>query len=209
MTRAGLSRDKVLAAAVRLVDEHGLEELSMRRLGLVLGVEAMSLYRHVRDKGDVLDGVHETILGEMRLPRPSGDWEADVRALAHAFRKVLRAHPNALPIFAARPAVTPASLHYVERALAALEGAELEEAERIYAFETLAAFVIGHTSLWCAPTPAPSARVAYGELDGERFPLLRSHATTIARLSVDREFAFGLDALIRGIERRRESAGGE
>jgi TetR/AcrR family tetracycline transcriptional repressor len=196
MAGAGLSREKVLEAAVRLVDEQGLAALSMRRLGAALGVEAMSLYNHVHDKGDLLDGIHEAILAEMKLPRTQSDWRRGARALAHAFRDVLVAHPNALPIFASRPAVTPGSLQYIERALAVLDGTPgLRKADLLHAFQTLVAFVIGHTSLHHAPAEAARAPA----LDPARLPVL---ARAMAAHDPDKEFAFGLECILRGLASR-------
>src|SRR5687767_13509300 len=95
-----LTRERVLAAAVRIVDREGLEALTMRRLGEALGVEAMSLYRHVPGRGALLDGIHETILSELPDPPRIADWMDAVLAQARAYREVLTAHPNALVLFA-------------------------------------------------------------------------------------------------------------
>ncbi|MEO1268258.1 MAG: TetR/AcrR family transcriptional regulator C-terminal domain-containing protein, partial [Myxococcota bacterium] len=120
MKKGRLSRKKILAAAVQVMDRDGLKTLSMRRLGVELGVEAMSLYRYVANKSALLDGIFETILGELKAPVGSGDWRTDVRHTARQFRAVLEAHPNAVLLFATRPAVTPASLDFVEASLAIL-----------------------------------------------------------------------------------------
>jgi len=121
--REALSRERILRTALDLVDREGLEAISMRRVGEELGVEAMSLYNHVANKAAILDGIFETVLAELRAPKRSPTWQAALGDRARALRAILRAHPNALPIFATRPAVTPASIAHVEAVLAALRDA--------------------------------------------------------------------------------------
>jgi len=102
--RTPLDRQRILEAALRLIDEHGLAELSMRRLGAELDVQAMSLYRHVPNKQAVVEGVRELIFEELaglQLTRPAtDDWQGSLRAAAQAFRQTCRRHPHALPLFA-------------------------------------------------------------------------------------------------------------
>src|SRR6266581_9634706 len=87
--RAPLSRDQVLRAAVALADESGIEALSMRKLGQVLGVEAMSLYNHVANKGDLLDGMIDVVFSEIGLPAADGGWKPAMRERAISVRAVL------------------------------------------------------------------------------------------------------------------------
>lgn len=102
--RPPLDRRRILEAALRIIDEHGLGELTMRRLGAALGVQAMSLYGHVDGKQAVVEGVRELIfekLAALRLVEPETDrWQDSVIAAADAFRDVCRAHPHAIPIYA-------------------------------------------------------------------------------------------------------------
>src|SRR5438270_2408762 len=102
-----LTRERVCEAALALVDEEGLDALSMRRLGTRLHVEAMSLYRHVRDKADLLDALHAAVLGDLAAElRPQAgptDWRELLARLARALRKALLAHPKVVPLFATRP----------------------------------------------------------------------------------------------------------
>jgi AcrR family transcriptional regulator len=175
----GLTRERVLEAAVSLVDREGLDALTMRRLAEVLGVEAMSLYRHVASKSDLLDGVHEMILGELVVPELKGPWRSVLRELARAFRRVLEAHPNAVLIFATRPAITPASVELVERVVAVLDRAGFGR-DAVHAFQAGVTFVIGQT-------------------------LFRLGASGDAEPSIaaDEEFEYGLDALLLGLEAKR------
>src|SRR5437764_13703077 len=88
----GLSRERVLHAAVRFADEHGIASLSMRKLGEAVGVEAMSLYNHVANKAELLDGMVDLIFSEIELPDDGSDWKAAMRARAVSARQVLARH---------------------------------------------------------------------------------------------------------------------
>lgn len=198
MASQGLSRDRVLRAAVGLVDREGLEALSMRRLGQDLGVEAMSLYRHVRDKADLLDGVHGAILDEMSVPAPGRDWHRDLARLATAFRQLLLRHPRALVLFADRPAVSSASLRLVERALSLLAVAGLRPERRVRAFQSLVAYVIGHTLQQQAPGDG-GRPLDYAALPAADYPQLRALGRRFHEDGADRSFAFGLEVFLRGL----------
>src|SRR6266511_3288529 len=91
--RLPLSRDRILQAALELTDEGGIESLTMRKLGQALGFEAMSLYNHVANKDDVLDGILDLVLAESEPPAPEGDWDAAIRASAVSVHDALRRHP--------------------------------------------------------------------------------------------------------------------
>lgn len=195
-----ISRDQVLKAALELVDDEGLDALSMRRLGERIGVEAMSLYGHVPNKEAVLDGVHEAVLQEMHVPAPECDWAADLCGLALSFRATLLAHPNAVPLFATRPAVTRASLAYVERALTVLSAPYPDMIGRIQAFQSLVAYVVGQTMLQLATGVEV---VAYDSLPADEFPSLARASVALADYSYDDEFIFGLEALLRGLQSGR------
>src|SRR3954469_4281965 len=90
--RTPLSRERILRAALELVDEAGLDALSMRKLGQALGFEAMSLYNHVENKDDVLNGILDLVLAEMEPPLPAGDWVSSVRASSISIHQALRRH---------------------------------------------------------------------------------------------------------------------
>src|SRR5437867_10194051 len=89
--REALTRERIIRAALRIMDEEGLEAVSMRRIGRELGVEAMSLYNHVRDKEDILDSICELVLSEFRIPNADG-WTEGARLAAREYRRLLLAH---------------------------------------------------------------------------------------------------------------------
>lgn len=198
--RDPLSRDRVLRAAVEVVDLEGMEALSMRRLGVELGVEAMSLYRYVPSKADLLDGIHEAILAEVVVPKLGRDWRKTVRAYALAFRATLVAHPNALSVFATRPAVTPSSLGHVEAGLAVLRAAGFSVEAAVSAFQVLVTFVVGHTLSSYAPAREEEISApAYHELDPTAYASLHEAAAVLDDRDLEQEFEFGLDVLLVGL----------
>jgi AcrR family transcriptional regulator len=199
----GLSRERVLEAAVRLVDERGLEGLTMRALGRALGVEAMSLYRHVGGKADLLDGIQGAILAEMEVPPQQGPWRERLRSLCLAFRQVLLSHPRALGVFNSRPAVAPSSLEHTEAVLEVLASAGFSPEEQLYALHGLVGLIVGLTGLQLGLVEREEAEVDYAAL-ADAHPRL----SEAGRLEVDgeEELAFALDAFLRGLEARRRAA---
>jgi len=191
----------VLATALQLVDEQGLGKLSMRRLGEALGVEAMSLYRYVTHKQDLLDGVHGAVLDEVVPPESSADWEARLRALSHAFRDALMRHPKTLPLFATRPAVAPSSLSLVDAALGILDEAGLPADEQLGALHALVAFIVGSCQAYAAWDDPEQPEVDYAALPAA-YSNLRRLAPQIAVEDPDLEFAQGLELWIAGLRTR-------
>lgn len=201
--RDPLTRDRVLRAAVEVVDREGLEALSMRRLGQELGVEAMSLYRYVPSKADLLDGIHEAILAEVVVPRGARDWRKTARGYARAFRSALVAHPNALSLFATRPAVTSASLRHVEAGFALLRSAGFDIGYAVSAFQVLVSFIVGHTLASHAPAREDErSTLDYRDLEPSEFPVLVEAAGVLDNRDLDEEFEFGLDVVLEGLASR-------
>ena len=175
MVGKGLSREGIVEAAIELIDAEGIEALSMRALGRACGVEAMSLYRYVANKDELLDAVQEGIVAQMQLP-PRGAKArkkclAYVEAAARELRRVLAEHPRAIPLFV-RPAATAGALTALEQVWRALTDAGFDDADALRALQALLAFVVGQ-ALW-----------QYGP-DGDR--------------NVDDEFEFGLEVLLLGL----------
>src|SRR3954465_7138723 len=119
----GISRDRVLKAAVGLADEIGIESLSMRKLGQALGVEAMSLYNHVANKDDLLDGMVDVVFGEIGLPSSATDWKTAMRQRALSAREVLARHSWAIGLMESRSRPGPATLRHHDAVLGCLRGA--------------------------------------------------------------------------------------
>lgn len=206
--RAGLTRERVLHRALAIVDDEGIDALSMRRLGRELGVEAMSLYSYVRNKQDLIEGVVEEVFRELPLVEPGpGPWADRLTAHAEAVRQVLLRHPNAVRLVAGRPLDTEGTAAYVESALVELQryGFDLETADRVLGM--LASFIIGSvaeqagneqriaaagTAVVEGATPRP------GRTDTDRFPRV-AEVMRRGEPDHDADFAFGLQVITAGI----------
>src|SRR5256885_17093394 len=140
-----LNRDRVLHAAVRLADKSGIESVTMRRLGKALGVEAMSLYNHVRNKDDVLDGIVGLVLDEIELPADAEDWEAAVRRTATSGHDVLLRHPWACSLVMSR--FRPGRVAYVNAILTTLREAGFSPRAAYHGYHALDSHMLGFT-LW-------------------------------------------------------------
>ncbi len=211
--RTPLSRERILQAALALVDRHGLEALSMRRLGAELGVEAMSLYRHFQNKEALLDGLQEAVLGELEpVPTRSG-WRTALARASHAYRKVLAAHTAVMPLFASRQLFSAGVMRHIEPSMAVLVEAGLSGAESVYAVEAITSYVVGHAmGQWGDPRTRDGGQFLslqlrqLSELPAEQFPLVAALLPTLASHDFDKSFALGLDALLDGLEARLKSA---
>ncbi|MBX3228777.1 MAG: TetR/AcrR family transcriptional regulator [Labilithrix sp.] len=204
--RQPLTRERILRAALHVVDRDGLDALSMRRVGEELSVEAMSLYNHVENKRAMLDGVFEAVLSELPPAKRHRSWSAALRERGLALRAVLRAHPNALPLFATRAAVTPAAIADLEAVLALLHDAGFRPEDALRTLQVLLAFVVGHTiATHGTRRPDEESRPDYERFSEETFPRVREMARVLATRDLEREFEFGLDAMLAGIAGRRAS----
>src|SRR5262245_36354744 len=127
-SRTPLSREQILRAAISLADESGIEGLSMRKLGRALGVEAMSLYNHVADKDDMLDGMVDLVWSEVPPPSPRGEWRAAIRKTAVRAHQILLRHPWVGSLTISLGRIHPARLRYIEAILSRLGKAGLPAA---------------------------------------------------------------------------------
>lgn len=196
----------VLRAALDVVDREGLDALSMRRLGVELGVEAMSLYNHVPDKGAILDGLCEVMLGELGDPPAGGDWRARARAQTHRFREVGLRHPNAFPLLATRPiGAYDATRDMSEATLAGLRDAGFDRVTAIMAYRTLVRYTLGFVLAEVgargelASDPAP--------VEPTDHPLFAEMLATVRADDSGALFEFGLDVLLDGLDAKRAPGG--
>jgi AcrR family transcriptional regulator len=158
--RVALSRERVVTAAIEFIDEQGLPGLTMRRLGERLGVEAMSLYRYVPGREDLLDAVVERVIDEMQHddevlsePHEGSGWQEFLQRLAHGVRRVALKHPKVFPLVASRPAEAPwlrpplRSMDWVETFLSGLEQAGFDDDSAVGAYRAYTSFLLGHLLL--------------------------------------------------------------
>ena len=206
-TRAPLSREAIFRAALEILECEGLSALSMRQVGAALGVEAMSLYNHVPNKAALLDGIYERILETVASAPRGASWPEYALHQGRALREALAAHPAALPIFASRPAVTPAALGRLEQSLAALRAGGLDPSGALTVLQVVFSFVVGHTTSCLGPRRADEhGEVDYAALDPYAYPHVREASRELAGYDPEREFEIGLEALVDGLQRRVESS---
>jgi AcrR family transcriptional regulator len=206
--RVPLSRDRILDAALALADEGGIEAVSMRRLGQVLGVEAMSLYKHVADKEAILDGVADLVMGEVEVPSPDLDWRTSIRRSAISMHKALRRHPWAGFVLESRLNPGPARLRYLDAVVGVLRGAGFDTATVASAFMALDSHTYGFTMQELAlPFDADSAPRIAAEMAAHVFADDYPNLAAMAELAMSGaqmlDFEFGLDLLLDGLERLR------
>jgi len=207
--REPLTRERILRAALRVMDEEGLEAVTMRHVGRELGVEAMSLYRYVKGKEDILDGILEVVMADFEFPEETGDWEADVRAGARAWRRLMIAHPTVIALFAEskHPASSPERLRPMEWAFDLLGRGGLSEDEVVHAFRAFGGYIMGSVLNEVAnPVPGMGDRDHRAEheqlaraLPTQEFPNLARLLPLMAECDADVDFEFGLDLLIAGL----------
>jgi AcrR family transcriptional regulator len=213
--RAPLSRERVLRAAVALVDDSGLKSLTMRKLGEAVGVEAMSLYNHVAGKDDLLDGMVDLVFSEIDLPSGGPDWKAAMRQRAISAREALARHPWGIGLMESRTSPGPATLRHHDAVLGILRGAGFSIELAAHAFSALDSYIYGFAvqeaslPFDTAEETAEVAQAILRQLPADQYPHL-------AELTVEHvlqpgydyanEFEFGLDLVLDGLERARNAS---
>jgi AcrR family transcriptional regulator len=209
-----LNRERVLQCAVQLADKEGIASLSMRKLGQQLHVEAMSLYYHVRNKNDILDGMIDIVFSEITLPALGVDWKTAMRERAISARHVLLQHPWAINLMESRIQGGSMTLRHHDAVLGSLRQARFSIELAAHAYSVLDAYIYGFTLQELTllfQTPEEVTAVAGTVL--ERLPT--AEYPYLAEMIVDHamkpgyyygdEFAFGLDLILDGLERRHET----
>ncbi|MEU2746086.1 TetR family transcriptional regulator [Streptomyces collinus] len=208
-----LNRERVLSAALALVDREGLSALSMRRLGAELNVEAMALYRYAASKDALLDGLVEALYLELeeQLAADAGEdagWRAGLHLVARVTYDVCLAHPQAVPLLATRLLAVPLSrrpaavLRDHERVLALLRQAGFDEATASAVFRAFTAWLLGYVSVELRPMvdnpdeTDPAFRLGLHRLSAKELPTLRETAAALAEQGGPEGLASGLDALL-------------
>jgi AcrR family transcriptional regulator len=208
--RQPLTRDLVLRSAVDVADSTGIDSLSMRRLAQELGVEAMSLYYHVSNKDDILDGMMDIVIGEIDLPSKEEEWKPAMRTRAISAHAVLSSHRWASALMDTRTNPGPASLQYYDSVIGCLRSAGFSIAQAAHAFSAIDAYIYGFGLQEIKlpfDTEEEAAEVAENLL--EQFP--SQQFPSLYEMIVDHvlqpgydysaEFEFGLDLILEGFER--------
>jgi AcrR family transcriptional regulator len=205
--REPLTKERILEAALRVMDAEGLEAVTMRRIGRELGVEAMSLYNHVEDKDDILNGVTERVFTEFDYPELTGDWMRDGRAMSHEWRRLLNLHPSVCQLLAERhkPLEGLAAFGAMDKALGLLRHAGLSERDAAQAFNALGSYILGYVTmeqglmLGNDEEHARQHDEAMNALRGSGFDNVVACLPHFADCDPDRQFDFGLELIFRGI----------
>lgn len=205
--RAPLTRARIVGAALALIDERGLDQLTMRRLGADLGVEAMSLYKHVPGKEAILDGVRELLLQEFAATLAGDDgalgWREHLGRFANAYRALGLAHPEAFGLLAQGPErAYVAGREIAEAGLARLIESGLDRRTAILAQRTIVRFVLGFSLVDRAAEDAGSPATPE-ELDALQVdqPLVGELMRSLGPESDQELFDFGLEAILEGLDR--------
>ena len=205
-----MSRGPVAAAALVFIDEHGIDALSMRKLGAELGVEAMSLYNHVANKDDLLDAVGELLYAEILAaysPDPDWTWQQDLRELGSVYRAAAHRHANALSIMADRVIPAPVKYMFLERCYRIFTKAGFDTKEAALAFDTSASWVVGSIRQelgLMAVLEQMEEPIARDELPTELLPVADFTDACLAWTAQQR-FDYGASIVIAGLEARLES----
>lgn len=211
--RPALSRERVLNAAVRLADDIGIASLSMRNLGDALGVEAMSLYRHVANKDDLLLGIVDLVAAEIEVPTIGGDWKAAMRRRAISAHTVLMRHPWATMLLVSQANVGPAMLRYVDATIGCLREAGFSWALTDHAWTAIDGFIYGFTlqklNFPFQPDEyAEKAKAFLPMIPASTHPYLNGMSQEVVAGRHDglHHFEFGLDLLLDGLDDLRVRA---
>lgn len=209
----GLSKDLVIAEAMRLADRDGFDGLSIRRLAEALRSGAMSLYHYVANKDDLLDAMVDVVFSEIELPASGTDWQAALRRRAVSARDTLIRHPWAITFMESRTFPGPANLRHREAVAACLRSAGFSIAMTTHATWLLDSYTYGFVLQEVTlPAATPdltgvTEQVLLPQLPSESFPHLHEAATAFLAEGFDpgAEFGFGLDLILTSLERLRES----
>lgn len=204
-----LSREGIVAAAVELADRDGLDGVSMRRLAQQLGVDAMSIYYHVHDKKALLGAMADAVAAEIPPAPTGGPWTERLRSLILGARQVMLRHPWAVRVFTDRATPTPAVLLHIERVLAVMRDGGCSVELGHHALHLLGSRILGFSQdlfddsaegAEAAP-PDPSWAATLPRV-AELAAAAVTHDGGLSGCDDEAEFAFGLDVLLEGLERR-------
>jgi AcrR family transcriptional regulator len=212
--RLPLSRNRILQAALKLVDEGEIESLTMRKLGQELGFEAMSLYNHVDNKDEVLDGILDLVLGESEPPSPTGDWDAAIRTSAISVHGALRRHPWSCTLVMAPGRIRPARLRYMDLLLGRLREAGFSAETTYHAYHVLDGHIFGfslwETSHFYTAEEAANFEAKFAQvITADAYPYLHEHAQQHFSEGPHHDvsaFELGLDLILDGLKKIHDTA---
>ena len=212
--RSQLSAERVLRAAVALADEGGIDALSMRKLGQVLGVEAMSLYNHVANKDEILNRIGDLVVSEIEIPAENLGWKAAMRERAISAHEVFLRHPWVTTLIESQVNMSPERLRYFDATIGSLRRGGFSIGQAYNAFLTLDSYIYGfalHEESWQhGPEDREELVADLGpQVSAEEYPHVIEIMQFVSELSrkntapgYEEEFEFGLDLILDGLERQ-------
>jgi AcrR family transcriptional regulator len=210
-SKVPLSRERVLQTAIRFADEEGIASLSMRKLAQGLGVKAMSLYNHVANKDDLLDGMVDIVASEIEIPSLEADWQTAMRRRATSAHAVLLHHPWATMALVSRVNVGPAMLRYIDATLGCLRAAGFSFEMADHAWNAIDSHIYGFTLQelnfpFEAAEYADVAESYVAMIPADQYPHLNglTHHVMAGRHNGLHDFEFGLDLILKGLEQLRD-----
>ncbi len=215
LDRAPLSRERVLAGAVAVADAGGIAGLTIRSLAQELGVKPMSVYHHVANKDEILDGIIDIVFSEFELPSADGDWRAELSRRAHSARRVLRGHPWAIGLLETRTSPGPATLRHHDAVLGTLRAAGFTVELTAHAYALMDSYVYGFAlqeatlpfnDQSVAEVAAPMMELFESGDYPHMLELITEHAMKPGYDFAD-EFDFGLELVLDGLSDRLGSTG--
>jgi AcrR family transcriptional regulator len=203
----------VLRAATAIADKEGIDAVTMRAVSQRLKAEPMSLYRHVRNKEDILDGLVDLVFAEIELPPRGALWKTAMRRRARSAREVLRRHPWAIVLMESRARPGPANLRHHDAVLGTLRAGGFTSLGATRAYNLVNSYIYGFALQEASlpfGTPEEMARMAettIAQISAEEYPHLREAAFDLVKAGFDYagEFDAGLDLVLDGVERMRAS----
>ncbi len=203
-----MNRDRVLRTAQQITDKQGIEALSMRKIAQALKVEAMSLYNHVKNKDEILDGMVELVMEEIAVPEVGADWKEQMQARASSAHAALMKHPWAAMLLMSRVNIGPQMLRYVDATLGCLLAAGFTYTQADHIWNTLDSYVYGFTlqklNFPFAPEEYKDAAEEFmPQLPMEEYPHLAGLSLEVMEGRHDgvHELSFGLEKLLNGFEK--------
>lgn len=209
-TRTPLTRERVLRGAVAIADARGLGSLTIRSLAQELGVKPMSVYHHVANKDEILDGIVDLVFSEIELPVIGGEWRSEMRRRASSARTVLRRHRWAIGLLESRTSPGPATLRHHDAVIGTLRAAGFAVETTAHAYALIDSYIYGFALQEAAlpfegpETVADVAEPMIEQFPADEYPHLVEMATEyVLQPGYDfgDEFEFGLSLILDGLAR--------
>jgi AcrR family transcriptional regulator len=208
-----LSRERIVAAAIELADRGGIDSLSMRKLAQQLGVDPMSLYNHVSDKDDLLSGIVDGLVTMIEPTTDASDWMTNLRQTILAARQTLLRHPWSSRVIESRVTPTPATLRYLDTVVGILRDGGFSLDLRHHSLHVLGSRILGFSQDLFDDSPdvrpEPEVAAMQARMWATTHPDLAllagavTHDGGLGGCDDDEEFAFSLELILEGLERRR------